>query len=82
MQAVHRGRMMSMKRITLELPDDLADDLSKAAVREASTEEAVAQDMLRRMVSLQRLEAIRRELRGSLRPEAPQSEDEIFEQIT
>ena len=71
-----------MKRITLELPDDVAKDLSEAATRDHTTAEAVAQDMLRRMVALQNVERLRNEVQGSLRPGSPRSEAEIFEEIS
>ena len=74
--------MMRMTSITLELPDDIAAGLSEAAAKANRSPEAVAQDLLRRIITLQNVERLRAEVRDSLGPDAPRSEAEAFEQIS
>lgn len=74
--------MNHMSPITLNLPESILAELASAARESHLSPEAVAEEMLKRMVWLRRFERLRGEVRASLGPDAPTSEDEIFAQIS
>jgi hypothetical protein len=71
-----------MSVLTINLPDNVARELAQASREASSSPEAVAADMLRRMLAVRRFQRLAREVRASLGPDAPKTEEEIFEQIS
>jgi hypothetical protein len=76
------GILSLMSQLTLNLPDDVAKALADAGREVSRTPEEVAADMLRRMIAVRRFQQLSKEVREALGPNAPTSEEEIFEQIS
>ncbi|MCC6579529.1 MAG: hypothetical protein IT440_03750 [Phycisphaeraceae bacterium] len=73
---------MAMQPLTLQLSDHVAAELASVSRETGRGPEAVAEELLRRMILLRRFEKLRREVREAMGPDAPMSEDDIFAQIT
>ena len=71
-----------MSTITLHLPDNLAMELAQAGQETSRTPEAVAEEMLRRMIALQRFDRLRAEVRQAANNSPPASEDDILNEIS
>jgi hypothetical protein len=71
-----------MSTITLNLPDNLALELAQAGKETNRTPEAVAEEMLRRMIALQRFDRLRTEVRQVTDNSSPPSEDDILNEIS
>ena len=71
-----------MSQITLTLSDDITSALSQIGRESNRKPEEVAREMLEKAVALKRLDQLRGEVRESLKPDAPKTEDETFEQIS
>jgi len=71
-----------MSQLMLSLADTVAAELAKLGRETSRSLEEVAQDVLRRMIALRRVEALRREIRSSLGADSPATEDEVFELIS
>lgn len=71
-----------MSQFKINLPDDVAIELSAAGAELQLTPEAVAEDMIRRMIALRRIDRLRKEIQDKADPNQFSSEDEILEQIS
>jgi hypothetical protein len=71
-----------MSTITLHLPDNLAMELARAGQETSRTPEAVAEEMLRRMIAIQRFDRLRVEVRLAADSSSPASEDDILNEIS
>jgi hypothetical protein len=77
-----RVELMEMSTITLHLSDSLALELAQAGRETSRTPEAVAEEMLRRMIALQKFDRLRAEVRQSADISPPVSEDAILNEIS
>ena len=77
-----RVKSRQMSTITLQLPDNLALELAQAGKETNRTPEAVAEEMLRRMIALQRFDRLRTEVRQVADNSSPLSEDDILNEIS
>jgi hypothetical protein len=68
--------------ITLHLPENLALELAQAGQETSRTPEAVAEEMLRRMIALQRFDRLRAEVRKAAGNSSPPSEEDILHEIS
>jgi hypothetical protein len=71
-----------MSRLVLELPDDVATALGEVSRASHRSPEEVAAEMLKKALAVKRLEAIRQDIQSTLGDDAPQSDEEIFKQIS
>jgi hypothetical protein len=71
-----------MSTITLHLPDKLALELAQAGRETSRTPEAVAEEMLGRMIALQKFDRLRSEVRQAADNSPPVSEDDILDEIS
>ena len=71
-----------MSQLTVNLPNDMAAELAEAGRESSKTPEELVQDLVRRMITLRRWQHLRRDVREQLGPDAPASEEEVFEQIS
>jgi predicted transcriptional regulator len=71
-----------MSTITLHLPDNLALELAQVGQETSRTPEAVAEEMLRRMIAIQRFDRLRAEVRQAADNSSPLSEDDILNEIS
>ena len=71
-----------MSRLILELPDKVAaalNEMSRAAQRPP---EEIAREMVEKALAIERFDGIRQKLQDSLGDDAPQTDEEIFKQIS
>lgn len=73
-------RIRAMSRLTLNLPDDIASELADAGAELHLTPEAAAEDMIRRMIALRRIDRLRRDVREAT--DSTETEDEILDRIS
>jgi hypothetical protein len=71
-----------MSSITLHLPDNIALELAQEGRETSQTPEAVAEEMLRRMIAIRRFDRLRSEVRRAADNSSPQSEDAILNEIS
>jgi len=71
-----------MSTITLNLPDNLAMELAQAGQETSRTPEAVAEEMLRRMIAVQKFDRLRAEVRQAADSSSPTSEETILNEIS
>jgi len=71
-----------MSILTLHLPDSLALELARAGRATSQTPEAVAEEMLRRMIALQKFDRLRAEVRQATDNSTPFVEDAILNEIS
>jgi hypothetical protein len=71
-----------MSQITVNLPDSAVAELAEVS-REANRDPAeVASELLQRLLLVRRFDRAQDKVIKSLRPEAPKSEEEAFDQIS
>jgi hypothetical protein len=71
-----------MTQLVLQLSDDLAralDDASRAAHRPP---EDIAREMVEKALAVRRIDAVREEIQRSLGDDAPETDEEVFKQIS
>jgi hypothetical protein len=80
----HRKRIKlnQMSTLTLHLPDSVALELAQTGRETSRTPEAVAEEMLGRMIALQKFDRLRTEVRQTAANSPPLSEDEILNEIS
>lgn len=71
-----------MSQLTLQLPERLAAELAEASRESNRTPDELAVDLLRRAMAAWRFERLSDKVSKSLKPDAPKSEDEAFEQLS
>jgi len=71
-----------MSRLTLNLPTDVAAALAQESREAKCGQEEFALDLLKRALSIRRFRATRKSVMDALGGAAPESEDDIFEQIS
>lgn len=74
--------MLGMSQITLYLPDGLSAELDEASREANSRPEDVAREMVERALRVRRFDRVRRKIIDSLGPDAPQSDQDAFEQVS
>jgi hypothetical protein len=74
--------ILLMSQLTLTLPDEVATVLAQIGRDSNRGPEDVAREMVERAVALNRLDELRREVRESLGPNSPKTENDVFEQIS
>jgi hypothetical protein len=78
----NRVKFSLMSTLTLHLPDHLALELAEAGRESSRTPEAVAEEMLLRMIALQRFDRLRADVREFWPEPKPPSEDDILNEIS
>jgi hypothetical protein len=71
-----------MSRLTLDLPERLSAELAELGRLRKEPPESVAQDMLRRMVAMERFERLANKLQGSLSNDPPLTEEDALKSIS
>jgi hypothetical protein len=71
-----------MSTLKLHLPDLVVSELALAAQELRSTPEAVAEDMIQRMIALRRIDRLRSDVRQAAGDAPPATEDEILNEIS
>jgi oligoendopeptidase F len=71
-----------MSQIILNLPDKAAAELAEASRETNRNPEDVASELLQRALLLRRFDRAQEKISKSLRPDAPQSEEQAFDQIS
>jgi hypothetical protein len=74
--------MTLMNAMILQLSDTLTRELQEVGQLTNQSPEVVAQDMLRRMVAIRRLERVRNDVLSAIKPEHQLTEEQIFERIS
>lgn len=73
---------MSMKSLTLKLPDELQRELEEIGRREQRPADEVAVSLLERSVRANRFRQLRRESLEALGPDAARTNREAFDEIS
>ena len=79
---IPRYTIESMSQITLNLPDSAAAELADVSREANRNPEDVASELLQRVLLIRRFDRAQDKVSGSLRADAPKSEDEAFEHLS
>jgi predicted transcriptional regulator len=71
-----------MSTITITISDAFAAELAEAGREAGRSPEAVAEEMIARMIALRKFERLRRDVREAFGEEAPKTDEEVFEQLS
>jgi hypothetical protein len=71
-----------MSQLTLQLPDAVVSELAEAGRDSCRTPEAVAADMVQRMVAAERFDRLRAQVRQAIGEVGPATEEAIFDEIS
>ncbi len=71
-----------MSQITLQLPDSVASELARVGKETNRTKEAVAEEMIQRMVALRKFDSLREDVRRGFGDQPPTTEDDILNGIS
>ena len=71
-----------MSTITLHLPDRVVSELARAGRETSRTPEAVAEEMIQRMIALKRFDRLRQEVRQTAGETPPATEEDILNEIS
>ena len=71
-----------MSQLILQLPDKVAAALNEVSRAAQRPPEEIAREMVEKALAIQRFDAIRQKLQNSLGDDAPETDEEVFKQIS
>jgi predicted transcriptional regulator len=73
---------LTMSQLTVQLPDAVVSELAQAGRASHRTPEAVAAEMIQRMIAVQRIDRLRADVRQALGDADPVTEGKILDEIS